>query len=139
MNNGVTAGLMEVGDTLTVTFSETIASAVGPGTAITETDPTGTGNDRLAIAGLTAVAGVVTGSNLYVVTDNTSAAFASSSLSSVGAAVTARVAGACTGTCVANLAAGVSALVFTPDPTLADAAGNTATGSITTVATFRLF
>ena len=138
VNNGVTAGLMEVGDTVTVTFSEMIASAVGPGAAITETDPI-SGNDRLTVAGLTAVAGVVTGSNAYVVTDNTSAAFASSSLSKVGAAVTATAAGACTGTCVANLAAGIGALVFTPDPTLADASGNTATGSVTTAATFRLF
>jgi hypothetical protein len=139
VNNGLAAGLMEVGDTVTVSFSETIASVVGPGTAITETDPSGAGNDRLTVAGLTAVAGVATGSNLYVVTDNTSASFASSSMGSFGAAVTATVAGACTGTCVANLAAGIGALVFTPDPSLADAAGNTATGSITTAATFRLF
>ena len=139
VNNGITAGLMEAGDTVTVTFSETIATAAGPGTTITETDPTGSGNDRLTVAGLTAVGGVATGSNVYVVTDNTSASFASSTLSKVGAAVTATVAGACSGTCAANLAAGIGALVFTPDSSLADAAGNTATGSVTTAATFRLF
>ena len=97
MNNGATAGLMEAADTMTVTFSETIATAVGPGTTVSETDPTGSGNDRLTVAGLTAVAGVATGSNAYVVTDNTSASFASSTLSKVGATVTATVAGACSG------------------------------------------
>ena len=139
VNNGIVAGVMEAGDTVTVTFSETIATAAGPGTTITETDPTGSGNDRLTVGGLTAVGGVATGSNVYVVTDNTSASFASSTLSKVGAAVTATVAGACSGTCAANLAAGIGALVFTPDSSLADAAGNTATGSVTTAATFRLF
>ncbi len=139
VNNGVTAGLMEVGDTVTVTFSEAIATAVGPGTTITETDPNGGGNDTLTVAGLTAVAGVSTGSNLYIAANNTSASFAGSGLSGLGAAITATVAGACTGTCGANITAGIGALVFTPDPTLADAAGNTATGSVTTAATFRLF
>jgi hypothetical protein len=38
-----------------------------------------------------------------------------------------------------NITAGIGALVLTPDPTLADAAGNTAAGSFTTAATFRLF
>ena len=60
-------------------------------------------------------------------------------MSKAGAVVTATVAGACAGTCAANLAAGIGALVFTPEPALADAAGNTATGSLTTAATFRLF
>ena len=72
VNNGLTAGLMEAGDTFVVTFSEAIATAVGPGATITETDPSGAGNDRLTIPGLTAAAGVVTGSNLYIATDNTS-------------------------------------------------------------------
>src|SRR5207253_889336 len=70
-NNGLVAGLMEAGDTFAVTFSENIASAVGPGAGVTETDPSGAGSDRLTIDGLTAVAGVSTGSNLYIVTDNT--------------------------------------------------------------------
>ena len=138
-NNGLTAGLMEAGDTVAVTFSETIATAVGPGTTVTETDPSGTGNDRLTVAGLTAVAGVATGSNVYILTDNTSAAFSSSTMSKSGAVITATVAGTCSGTCAVNITAGVGPLVFTPDPTLQDAAGNAAAGSITTVATFRLF
>jgi len=138
-NNGVTAGLMEVGDTFEVTFSEAIATPVGPGAAITETDPGGPGNDRLTIAGLTAGAGVVTGSDLYVATNNTSAAFSSSTMSTAGAVITATVAGSCSGTCGANITAGSGALVFTPDPALQDAAGNSVAGSFTTPATFRLF
>lgn len=137
-NNGVTLGLMEVGDTFEVTFSEAIASPVGPGAAITETDPS-VGNDQLTISGLTAVAGVVTGSNLYIATDGTSAAFSSSTMSKASAVITATVAGSCSGTCGANITAGSGALVFTPDPTLQDAAGNAAAGSFTTAATFRLF
>lgn len=115
----------EAGDTFAVTFSEAIASPVGPGGAITQADPIGAGNDRLTIAGLTAVAGLATGSNLYILADNTSATFSSSTVNATGAVVTVTVAGACSGTCGANIAAGVGALVFTPDPAL-HAAGNTA-------------
>ncbi len=138
-NNGATAGLIEAGDTFTVTFSETIATAVGPSAPITETDPSGAGSDRLTIAGLTPAAGVVTGSNAYILTDNTSASFSSSTISKSGALVTATVAGTCSGTCAVNITAGIGALVFTPDPAVQDAAGNTAAGSFTTAATFRLF
>ncbi len=138
-NNGITAGLMEAADTFIVTFSEPIATAIGPSTTITETDPSGAGNDKLTITGLTAAAGVATGSNAYILTDNTSAAFASSTISKSGAVITATVAGACSGTCDANITAGIGALVFTPDPTLQDAAGNAAAGSFTTAAAFRLF
>jgi hypothetical protein len=138
-NNGLTAGLMEAGDILQVTFSETLAALGSAATTVTESDPTGGGSDRLTVTGLTAVAGVSTGSNLYVVTDNTSASFASSAIGLAGATVTATVSGSCTGTCGANLGAGIGALVFTPDPTLQDSAGNTAAGSLTTAAAFRLF
>ncbi len=138
-NNALTAGLIEAGDTFIVTFSEPIATAIGPTATITETDPSGAGNDRLTIAGLTAPAGIVTGSNAYIATDNTSAAFSSSTLSKLGAVITATVAGACSGTCGANITAGTGALAFTPDPALQDAAGNAAAGSLTTAAAFRLF
>jgi hypothetical protein len=138
-NNGLVAGLMEAGDVLQVTFSEPLAALGSASTSITEADPSGSGSDRLTVTGLTAVAGVSTGSNLYVLADNSSASFDSSALGLTGAVVTATVSGSCTGTCVANLGAGIGALVFTPDPALQDAAGNTAAGSITTAATFRLF
>ena len=138
-NNGVTAGLMEAGDILQVTFSEQLAALGSAVTAITESDPTGSGSDRLTVTGLTAVAGVSTGSNLYITTDNTTASFASSAIGLAGAVMSATVSGGCTGTCGVNLGIGVGALVFTPDPTLRDGAGNTAAGSFTTAATFRLF
>ena len=137
-SNGVTAGLMEAGDEFAVTFSEAIAT-VGPNTAITETDPSGPGNDTLTIAGLTAVAGVSTGSNLYIATDGTNASFSSSTMSSAGAVITATVSGLCSGACGVEITAGIGALVFMPDPGLQDAAGNVVTGSLTTAATFRLF
>ena len=130
---------MEAGDTFVVTFSEPIATAIGPTATITETDPSGAGNDRLTIDGLTAPAGVVTGSNLYIATDNTSASFSSGTISKSGAVITATVAGICSGTCGVNLTAGIGVLVFTPDPALQDAAGNAAAGSLTTLVTFRLF
>jgi hypothetical protein len=138
-NNGATAGLIEPGDTFAVTFSEPIATAVGPATTITEADPTGSGKDTLTITGLTATAGISTGSNAYIQANNTSASFASSGLAKAGAVITATVGGACSGTCGTNLTAGSGALVFTPDPTLMDAAGNAAGGSYTTPTTFPLF
>ena len=85
------------------------------------------------------VAVVVTGSNTYILTDNTNASFSSSTISTSGAVITTTVAGICSGTCGANIAAGIGALVYTPDPTLQDAAGNAAAGSLTTAGTFRLF
>ena len=136
---GSTAGLMEVGDALQVTFSEPILASSVPGsTTITETDPNGSGNDTLTITGLTNGARAL-GANNYIAANNTSAAFASSTLAVSGANVTATVAGACTGTCGANITAGRGALAFAPATTITDAAGNAATGALTTAATFRVF
>ncbi len=137
---GTTAGLMQVGDALAITFSEPILASSVPGTTtITETDPNGGGNDTLTITGLTSGADGL-GANTYINTNNTSAAFASSTLGVSGATVTATVAGACTGTCTGgNITAGQGAFAFTPAATITDAAGNTAAASLTTVATFRVF
>ena len=82
---------------------------------------------------------MATGSNLYITTDNTSASFASKTISKTGAVITATFAGICSGTCGVNIAARIGALVYTPDPALQDATGNTAAGSLTTAAGFRLF
>ena len=109
VNHGVTAGLLEAGDTFVVTFSEPIATGLGPTTTISETDPVGSGNDRLTIAGLTAPAGVATGSNAYILTDNTTASFAASTISTLGPVVTATVAGTCAGNCAANVTSGLGA------------------------------
>ena len=51
--NGATDGRIEVGDTLSITFSEALDPATVPATTtVTLTDPVGTGNDTLAIAGI---------------------------------------------------------------------------------------
>ena len=131
--------MMQAGDALAITFSEAILASSVPGTTtITETDPTGGGNDTLTITSLTNGARAL-GANNYVNANNTSASFASSTLGVAGATVTATVAGACTGTCGANLTAGQGAFVFAPAATITDAAGNAATGTLTTAGTFRVF
>ena len=136
---GSTAGLMQAGDALQITFSESILASSVPGsTTITETDPNGGSNDTLTITSLTNGARAL-GANNYITTNNTSAVFASSTLAVSGANVTATVAGGCTGTCGANITAGQGALAFAPATTITDTAGNTATGTLTTAATFRVF
>ena len=73
-------------------------------------------------------------------TDNTSAAFASSTLAvSRLPRVTATVAGACAGTGCASSRPGQGALAFAAATTITDAAGNAAAGTFTTAATFRAF
>jgi hypothetical protein len=136
---GTTAGLMQAGDAIAVTFSESILASSVPGsTTITETDPSGGGNDTLTIASLTNGARNL-GANNYVTTNNTSAAFASSTLSVSGATVTATVAGACAGAGCVALGAGTGAFQFAPATTITDAAGNAAAGTLTTAATFQAF
>jgi len=136
---GGTAGLMQVGDAIAVTFSESIlASSVGTTTSITETDPTA-GNDTITITNLTNGARGLGNSASYINTNNTSAAFVASTLGVAGATVTATVAGACTGTCGANITAGQGAFAFAPATTITDAAGNAAAGTLTTATTFRVF
>ncbi len=137
---GTTAGLIQAGDAITVTFSEAIlASSVPASTTITETDPAGGGRDTLTITDLTSAA-LSLGSNGYVGTNNSSAAFASSTLGVSGATIVATVGGTCAGTGCASIAAGgPAAFTFTPATTITDAAGNTAAGTVTTAATFRAF
>ena len=66
-------------------FSEAILASSVPGTtAITETDPIGGGNDTLTVTNLTSGARAL-GVNSYVNANNTSASFASSTLSVAGA------------------------------------------------------
>ncbi len=139
--NGATDGLLEVGDTVSVTFSEVLASASVPATVtVTETGPA-SGNDTLTISGITSGARSL-GSSSYVTAAGVSAAFASSTtaLAGGGATVTVTVGGACAGTgCVSLGAGGPSTLAFAPSTTtLADAAGNLAAGSLNVTA-LRLF
>jgi hypothetical protein len=126
-----TDGKMEAGDTLTVTFSEVLAPGSVPGSAsVTETDPLGSGNDTLTIAGMSNGA-LTLGGNNYIRDDGTSASFASSNVALTGAskAITVTVAGSCSGTCGANITAGNGTFVFAPAATIADPAGNAAAGS----------
>jgi hypothetical protein len=137
--NGATDGKIQVGDTLVVTFSEALAPATVPATAtVTLTDPSGNGNDTLTISGITSGA-LATGSNNYMSTDNTSAAFSSSTvaLSNGNKTVTITVGGTCAGTGCATIGTQGSAvnLVFLAATTLTDVAANTAT---TTSKTFSL-
>jgi hypothetical protein len=136
-NAGTTAGRIEANDTLTITFSEAIATPVSGLASISETDPNGNGNDTLTIGGV--VTNANTGSNGYVTSNNQTATFASSTTTVGGATITAKVLGACSGGGCASLAASQGAMVFAPNPTIADAAGNAAAGSFTTAATFKLF
>jgi hypothetical protein len=129
--------LMEAGDKLVVTFSETLATPANGTPAVTETDPNGGGNDTLTIAGVTTASN--TGTDGYLTSNNRSATFSTSARSVSGATITVTVAGACSGSGCGSLAADQGALVFVPLATVTDAAGNAAAGSFTTAATFRLF
>ena len=135
--NAATLGRIDVGDTLTITFSETIAAPTTGTASISEADPPGGGNDTLTIAGVSTASN--TGSNAYVSGNNSNGTFASSTRTVTGSTITVTVAGACTGSCGANLTAGTGALAFVPVVGITDAAGNAAAGSFTTAAGFRLF
>ena len=138
-----TDGKMEAGDTLSVTFSEALAAASVPATAsVTETDPNGTGNDTLAISGVTAGA-LDTGSDGYIKNNNSYASFSGSTVVLTGASktVAVTVGGSCyssSGTCAVNILAGGSgSLSLVPAGSLTDSVGNPAVGSVSR--TFKLF
>ena len=137
---GTTSGLIEAGDTFTATFSEPIAAASVPGTTtISESDPSGGGNDTFAIPGLTN-GDLNLGSNTYVGTDATTASFANSTLQLItgNTAIKATVVGTCSGTGCASLGIGGSAAItYAPASSITDLAGNGATGSFTK--SFRMF
>ena len=70
--NGLVDGRIEPGDTLVITFSEALNAASIPTSAtVSLTDPTGTGNDTLAITGI--LSGErTTATNLHITLDATS-------------------------------------------------------------------
>lgn len=131
--NGATDGLIEVGDTIAVDFSEPLAPAAVPSTTtVTESDP-GTGSaDQLAITGITNGARNTNGSN-YVTLSGASAGFAASTvaLSNSNKTLTVTVGGSCSGTGCAALGQATSAtsLSFVPALTLTDVSGNAAGGT----------
>ena len=128
---------MESGDTLSVTFSEPLATPSNATASISETDPSGSGNDTLTIAGVTTTAN--TGSNGYETSNKNTATFGSSTRVVSGATITATVAGTCAGGGCATLAASQGALVFVPDAGITDASGNAAAGTFTTASNFKPF
>ena len=136
--DGTTDGKMEAGDTLVVTFSEAITSTITSPITITESDPNGGGNDTLTIPGLTNGA-LDTGSNLYITSNNSSATFAGSTLilSNGNKTLTATV-GITAGGSGITAAGGPNTFVFAASTGLTDAAGNTATGSVS-VLVFKIF
>ena len=139
---GGTAGKMEAGDQLAVAFSEPLLASSLPGTTtVSETDPTGSGNDTLSIAGITSSARD-TGSDGYVAKNNATVSFTPSTVALSGGTVTVTVAGSCGANCGDLGSGGASvhgALSFAPATGITDAAGNAATGVVTTAASFQLF
>jgi prepilin-type N-terminal cleavage/methylation domain-containing protein len=115
-------GMIETGDKLAVTFSEAVVGASGAVT-VTETDPSGSGNDTMQITGFTNGA-LDMGSNGYI-SGNAKAVSFAGSVASSGATATVTITGTCTGNC-SNVAGSSGAFVFDPDPTIKDAAGNVA-------------
>lgn len=138
--NGTTDGLMQAGDTLSITFSEALlASSVPTSVAVTENGGNGSATDKLVISGITSSSDLgVSGSYAG---NNKSPSFGSSTASISSKQITVTVAGTCTPTTGGScppLTGGPGTFVFTPVATLTDLNGNGATGSFTVTA-FRLF
>ncbi|MEY2469121.1 MAG: hypothetical protein QOF21_1819 [Actinomycetota bacterium] len=129
---GLINGRMGFNDTLTLTFSEPIATPL-VATIVTETDPSTTANDSIDIVGITAGPQLTT-SNNYVTTGTSFVTFAATLSKSGNNVVVTLSSLLCTAPVLClNLGTGndSSAWAFTPATTLVDAAGNTAAGSRT--------
>lgn len=130
---GATPGVMEVGDTYTVTFSEPIDPASVHAANVKELDQNGAGNDKLIIVGLTD-SGIDLGSNDYVTQPGGTIVYATATLSMTNGnrSVVSTIVGACTGTACGMTGTPVASPIgFRPEPALTDPAGNHATGSYT--------
>ncbi|HEX4982708.1 MAG TPA: hypothetical protein VFV63_13470 [Ilumatobacteraceae bacterium] len=128
--NGTLDGKAQPGDAIAITFSEPLAPASVPSsTTVTMTDPVGTGNDTLTMAGVSNGARVL-GSNNYVTVEATSASFDNSTVTQGNAnrTITVTIAAACTGTGCAGLGqqAANATYSFVGATTLTDVAGNPA-------------
>jgi hypothetical protein len=130
---GTTPGVMEDGDTFTVTFSEPVDPSSVIAANVKELDQNGAGNDKLIIVGLTD-SGIDLGSNDYVTQPSGTIVFATSTLTLLNGnrTIVSTITGSCTGTACGMTGAPVaSPIVFRPEPALADPAGNHATGALT--------
>lgn len=136
---GPKAGRIEPRDELGVSFSEPLAPASFPSrTTVSEIGPDAGGNDLLGIDGVTD--GLLdTGSDGYIVLEERTAVFSGSTVRLGGGGRTLSVVVGPTCTSCGGRRSSAGALVFRPAPTLTDAAGNGAKGSITTAADFQLF
>jgi hypothetical protein len=135
--NGTTDGLMQAGDTLTVTFSEALLTSTVPTTGITATVSRGGTNSNVLLA----IAGIAnnsdTGSSNYFSTNGPkSATFSGGTAVRSGSTFTFSVGSTFSGD---TPAASQGTFTYVPAATITDAAGNAATGSFATISTFKLF
>jgi hypothetical protein len=125
---GTTAGLMQSGDTFSVTFSEAM-SGVPTTASVTETDASP--SDVLIVAGITPAGGFNTGSN--IVDNNKSATFPGTAgnvvLSNGNKTITVTVSGTCTGDCNKLNTGAAAVWTYSPNTSLTDLASNAAAGS----------
>jgi hypothetical protein len=131
-------GQLEVGDKLTLTFNQSLASASVPTsfTGATEARPL-VGNVTLTIPGITKGA-LDTGTTAYLVAALTTASFNGTvALSNAGAATTVVIT-------VTSVSGGITAaskgpLVFSPATSITDGGGNAAAGTLTSGPNFKVF
>jgi hypothetical protein len=129
-DGGGTAGRMQAGDTITLTFSEPLTPSSVPGTVTVSIQRSG--SSTLTINGLIQSAGI---SNTYLTGNNASAsATGSVALSADHRTITITL-GAVTGT---GAAAGTGSVAVSPATSLTDASGNAVDGT-TTATISRLF
>ena len=129
-NEASTAGLLELGDTFTVTFSEPIdPDSVLPAN-VKLLDPSGVGADGLIVVGLTD-GPLDLGSDEYLLADGGTVVYQDATLTMLdgGRKIRSTIVGACTGTACGSEGVGVeSVVVYHPEPFLRDMAGNHAGG-----------
>jgi Flp pilus assembly protein TadG len=130
--NGLVGGYPNALDTLTLTFSEPIATSIST-TTVVYTDPSGTGNDTVSMSGITA-GPITTNSNSYNTSNDSTVQF-TGLVSKSGNTVVVTVINplVCVPTLCLTLGivSGETAWTFIPATSLVDAAGNAATGTKT--------
>ncbi|MFL6098641.1 MAG: hypothetical protein ACJ71T_01655 [Actinomycetales bacterium] len=130
---GAQPGVMEPGDTFTVSFSEPIAPGSVHAANVKELDQNGAGNDEVIVVGLSDGA-INLGSNDYVTQPGGTVVFATSTLTMANGnvSIVSTISGLCTGTACGMTGTPVASPIgFRPEPALTDASGNHATGSYT--------
>lgn len=133
-NGGTLPGVMEPGDTFTVTFSEPINPASVIAANVKQVDPVGPGNDFENIVGL-GDAGIDLGTDEAVLPDGGTIVYQSSTLtmSNSNKTITSTIVGLCTGTACGLTGTPVQPTTVTmrPEPFLRDVVGNGASGVLT--------